>query len=164
MFCNAHHAFLGPWIMSTLINEATPAQGLVTLLQSPTSVQPLPFVTGVVLVFAGVTPQFPGTSQRLVEARRCSHKAVFPSPPCFGEIRKFSCLERSGALPSQPQGEECALIGFLDIIRHSIRHRLLSILSILSQSWIDLLSSKLVANHISMDQLHSSLLFRGRTY
>lgn len=48
----------------------------------------------------------------------------FPSPPCFGEMRKFSCLEISGAVPSWPQGEECALIGFLSIIRHSIRCRL----------------------------------------
>ena len=46
MFCNAHHAFLGPWTTFTLINEAMPHQGLVTLLQSPVSVQPLSFVTG----------------------------------------------------------------------------------------------------------------------
>lgn len=100
MFSNAHRAVLGPRPTFTLINEAMAQQGLVTHLQSPTSVQPLLFVTGVVLGIADVTPQFPDTSQSLVEARRCSHKAIFLSLPCFREIGKFSCLEISGAVPS----------------------------------------------------------------
>lgn len=51
--------------MSTLMNEPMPQQALATLSQSPTSVQPLPFFTYVVSVFAGVAPQIPGTSQSL---------------------------------------------------------------------------------------------------
>lgn len=87
MFSNAHRAVLGPRPTFTLINEATAQQGLVTHSQSPTSVRPLSFVTGVVLGLADVNPQFPDTSQSLVEA-------------CFREIGKFSCLEISGAVPS----------------------------------------------------------------
>lgn len=99
VFANACHACLGPWTMSTLINEPTPQQGLAT------SVQPSSFVTGVVSVLAGVAPQIPGTSQRpgnVLTGRVFHHHTV------LGEIRKFSCLEISGVVPSGPQGEECA--------------------------------------------------------
>jgi len=127
VFCNAHHAFLGPQIMSALINEAMSWQGLVTFLLSPTAVW---------VQVAGVAPQLPGTCQRWVQARKCSYKAVFSSPPCSAERRKFSYLEISVAVPSWPQVEECALIGFLDMIRCFLTCRLLSMLSFISWSWL----------------------------
>lgn len=115
-------------------------EGLETL---QTSVQPLSFVTAVVLFLSDVTPPLPGTSQRPVQTRTHFHRAVFPSPPCSGEISKFSCWEISGATPGWPQGEKCALISLLNTLRHFIWHGLLGVLSILSQSWIDLVSFKL---------------------